>query len=379
MARITLRELESDRSLAVEQLESLIGRDPACGLVIDGPKSKVVSGRHARIFFQDNTWWIQDLSRNGTILDDERLQNGQRHALRVGQLIGLGESGPRLRVTALESRTVPETMVEQADVGAPPQTTAPRQRPLGAAAPSSFKMSDGGPSTRKADTPRAEMKFEEPTEPARLSGAWHLTVKLRATHSDQRFESDATVVKVGRSPECGVRIPPEQGASVSRVHAEIAVGDAGVVVRDAGSRNGTYLNGARIEGAHPLIVGDKVMLGTGGPTLEVEELHIVKGKGPGDAGSPQIGGSATPDAFPSRHVEPLREPATAPSAVDELKRAVPPGTRTVPPPRSPAHGEPLQAPQANAPRTDRSRLAIYLAIVIIVVALALFLGRIATS
>jgi hypothetical protein len=128
-----------------------------------------------------------------------------------------------------------------------------------------------------------------------------------------------------------------------------------------------------------LIVGDKVMLGTGGPTLEVEELHIVKGKGPGDAGSPQIGGSATPDAFPSRHVEPLREPATAPSAVDELKRAVPPGTRTVPPPRSPAHGEPLQAPQANAPRTDRSRLAIYLAIVIIVVALALFLGRIATS
>ena len=97
MARIALKELESDRSLAVEQLESLIGRDPACGFVIEGPKSKVVSARHARIFYQDSAWWIQDMSRNGTILDDERLQNGQRHALKVGQLIGLGESGPRLR------------------------------------------------------------------------------------------------------------------------------------------------------------------------------------------------------------------------------------------------------------------------------------------
>lgn len=377
MARIALRELESDRSLAVEQLESLIGRDPACGLVIDGPRSKVVSGRHARIFFQDNTWWIQDLSRNGTILDDERLQSGQRHALRVGQLIGLGESGPRLRVTALESRPIPDTVAEQAGSGAAPQATAPRQRPPGAGAPSAVNVNV--PSAQKADALRAGVKFEEPTEPARLSGAWHLTVKLRATHSDQRFASDATVVKVGRSPECSVRIPPEQGASVSRVHAEIAVGDTGVVVRDAGSRNGTYLNGARIEGAHPLIVGDKLMLGTGGPTLEVEELHIVKGRSPQDAGAPQIGGSATPDAFPSRHVEPLREPATAPSAVDELKRAVPPGTRPVPPPWSPAPDRPEEAHAANAAGADRSRLAIYLAVGIIVVALALFIGRLATS
>jgi pSer/pThr/pTyr-binding forkhead associated (FHA) protein len=380
MARIALKELESDRSLAVEQLESLIGRDPACGFVIEGPKSKVVSGRHARIFFQDNTWWIQDMSRNGTILDDERLQNGQRHALKVGQLIGLGESGPRLQVTSLESRAISETMVEQTGFGAPPQTTAPRQRPMGGGAPTSVSVNEGTPAMRKPEAVRAGVKAAEPTEPARLTGTWHLAVKLRATHSDQRFESKATVVKVGRSPECGIRVPPEQGASVSRVHAEIAVGDAGVVVRDAGSRNGTYLNGVRIEGAQPLIIGDKLTLGTGGPTLEVEELHIVKGVGPQDAVSPRIAGSTTPDAFPARRAgEALRELPTAPSAVADLKRAVPPGTRPVPPPDSPARDVPQQPSPANAPIVDRSRLAIYLALGVLIVALAIIIGRITVS
>ena len=377
MARIALTDLETERSLAVEQLDSLIGRDPACGFVIEGPKSKVVSGRHARIFFDENSWWIQDISRNGTILDDERLQNGQRHALKVGQLIGLGESGPRLRVTSLESRPISDTIVEHSGFGGSPQPTAPRQHPMGAGAAAGVNLGEGVAAVRKAEAPRAGLKFEEPTEPGRLSGAWHLTVKLRATHSDQRFESKAVVVKVGRSPECGVRIPPEQGASVSRVHAEIAVGETGVIVRDAGSRNGTYLNGTRIDAAQPLIVGDKLMLGAGGPTLEVEELHIVKGPGPHAAVSSRPGGRATPDAFPAGRgvADEFGEPPTAPSAVDELRRAVPPLTPPVPPPKSPARGAPVQSPPSPAPSTDRSRLALYLALVAILVAFAVVILR----
>src|SRR5688572_31831753 len=68
------------------------------------------------------------ICRNGTVLDDERLQAGQRHALRTGQVIGLGESGPRLRVTTLESRAASETLMEVPEKGAA-KTTAPRQRP----------------------------------------------------------------------------------------------------------------------------------------------------------------------------------------------------------------------------------------------------------
>jgi pSer/pThr/pTyr-binding forkhead associated (FHA) protein len=380
MARIALKELDSERSLAVEQLEALIGRDPACGFVIEGPKSKVVSGRHARIFCQDGTWWIQDMSRNGTILDDERLQSGQRHALRPGQVIGLGESGPRLRVMTLETRNISDTMLEPASIAASPQTTAPRPRPMGV--PTGAIANEGTAAMRKSEAMRAGIKFEEPTEPAKLGGAWHLIVTLRATHSDQRFDAKAAVVKIGRSPECGIRIPPEQGASVSRVHAEIAVGDTGVVVRDAGSRNGTFLNGVRIQASHALVTGDKLTLGTGGPTLAVEEMHIVKGEGPQPVAVPKIGGSTTPDAFAARGGSnaPSREPSTAPSAADASDRIPASGMGAQPSMRSPAHGVvPQTSMSGSLAAPARGRIAIIVIIGVLILALAVAFGRLTAS
>ena len=76
MPRIVLRDIETEKTLSVADSEAVIGRDPTAGFVVEGPKSKVVSGRHAKIYLQDNAWWIADTSRNGTILDDERLQPG---------------------------------------------------------------------------------------------------------------------------------------------------------------------------------------------------------------------------------------------------------------------------------------------------------------
>jgi pSer/pThr/pTyr-binding forkhead associated (FHA) protein/S1-C subfamily serine protease len=271
MPRIVIKELDSEKSLSVSDVEATLGRDPACGFVIEGPNSKVVSGRHARIFFQDSGWWIEDTSRNGTILDEERLQPGQRHALRVGQLIGLGESGPRYRVVQLESRNIADTLMEMPDLDAPasskpsaPSTTAPRQaatplRPPASAAP----LRDG---------PNAP----ESTDPLTPSPDWLVHVLLRATNTNQLFDVRAATVKVGRSPDCNVQVPPEQGASVSRVHVEIRIAEGGVVVRDAASRNGTFLNGRHLDGPHPAMKGDLIMLGSGGPTFAIEDLHIVK-------------------------------------------------------------------------------------------------------
>ena len=60
---------------------------------------------------------------------------------------------------------------------------------------------------------------------------------------------------------------------VSRVHAELTEGPSGgLVLRDAESKNGTYLNGERIKRAMPVRLGDKIMLGQGGPVLIVEGL-----------------------------------------------------------------------------------------------------------
>ena len=332
MPRIVLKEHDSEKTLEVPEVEALIGRDPACGLFVQGPNSKVVSGRHARIFFHDNAWWIEDTSRNGTILDDERLQQGQRHALKIGQVIGLGESGPRYRVMALESRKVAETVVEAPDLDVPaaPSITLPRH---GAAVPPATHRPPPLPpanlsevrtaAIRHSEAMRAGLNLEEPTSPMSPSPDWIVHVVLRSTNTNQRYDVRAQAVKLGRSPDCDVQIPPEQGASVSRVHSEITIEDGGVIVRDAGSRNGTFINGARLDSPHHAVKSDLIMLGSGGPTFSIEDLHIVKGKsaaasvlagGSGNAATP--GGEAVRGLSASplaRHTSYRAEPPTAPS------------------------------------------------------------------
>ena len=338
MARIVLKDLDTEKAQSVPEMEALIGRDAACAFVIEGPKSKVVSSRHARIFFQDNSWWIEDTSRNGTILDDERLQSGQRHALRVGQVIGLGESGPRFKVSALESRQAMATIVEPPDLNrqvapdrevapTPPDefaavkpTTAPRHSAGASASNAQAVHADvaaGKTSAmRRSEAIRAGLRIEESTEPMSPAPDWLVHVVLRATNTNQRYDVKSMTVKLGRSPECNVQIPAEHGASVSRVHAEISILDGGVTVKDCGSRNGTYLNGKRLEEPHGMARSDLLMLGSGGPTFSVEELHIVKGQAPQPlptedstttpaesrkrgSGAGSIGGSAT-DPIPAK-------------------------------------------------------------------------------
>jgi pSer/pThr/pTyr-binding forkhead associated (FHA) protein len=98
-------------------------------------------------------------------------------------------------------------------------------------------------------------------------------VTLLATATGKRYEARGTRMRLGRGEECEVR-PVETGDTiVSRVHAELTVGaSGGLVVRDAESRNGTFLNGERIARPLPVKLGDKIMLGQGGPVLLVEGL-----------------------------------------------------------------------------------------------------------
>jgi pSer/pThr/pTyr-binding forkhead associated (FHA) protein len=68
------------------------------------------------------------------------------------------------------------------------------------------------------------------------------------------FEGTA---KVGRDPTCQIVL---SNPSVSRVHAELEVRDATVTVRDLKSRNGTYVEGKRIDSAE-VQSGQRVFFG----------------------------------------------------------------------------------------------------------------------
>ncbi len=64
---------------------------------------------------------------------------------------------------------------------------------------------------------------------------------------------------IGRNPEHEVSI---DDASISRSHCQILLGpDESLQVRDLGSMNGTYVNGARIQKIHSLAPGDVLQLG----------------------------------------------------------------------------------------------------------------------
>lgn len=72
---------------------------------------------------------------------------------------------------------------------------------------------------------------------------------------------------IGRGEECHVR---PNSPWVSRQHCLLVIGQKSVAIRDLGSRNGTVVNGARVNGERRLHLGDKLQIGP--LVLELIEL-----------------------------------------------------------------------------------------------------------
>lgn len=75
--------------------------------------------------------------------------------------------------------------------------------------------------------------------------------------SQHEIELSGTVAVLGRDPSCDLVL---NDAKCSRRHAVIEAGPQGVAIRDAGSANGIYVNGKKVERAN-LVDGDVVRLG----------------------------------------------------------------------------------------------------------------------
>jgi DNA-binding winged helix-turn-helix (wHTH) protein len=92
----------------------------------------------------------------------------------------------------------------------------------------------------------------EPNEPPGAPGC-------ALVADDREYALGAGQSLVGRGPECAVRLPSTQ---VSRVHARLAVDGQRATLEDQASKNGTWVNGARISALAELLDGDEVMFGT---------------------------------------------------------------------------------------------------------------------
>ena len=93
---------------------------------------------------------------------------------------------------------------------------------------------------------------------------------LSGGRSGQSTTLDGAYLNVGRQPSSDLRFHPESDLQVSGHHATIFQRGSFFVLRDAGSANGTFVNGVRLTTDHLLADEDVIQFGTKGPRVRFE-------------------------------------------------------------------------------------------------------------
>lgn len=86
----------------------------------------------------------------------------------------------------------------------------------------------------------------------------------RADGTEEHVALRNAVTTLGRSDTCSLAFPL---TTVSRLHAKIEQEHDRYILSDAGSANGTFINGKRINAHHVLTTGDEIWLGSNAATL----------------------------------------------------------------------------------------------------------------
>ncbi|MGC4121388.1 MAG: FHA domain-containing protein [Myxococcales bacterium] len=173
---LTLRDLQSNKSHAVSPAGSIIGREGGDADIT--VRTASVSKKHARVFFEDGAWFLEDMrSANGTFIDNEKI--AEPHQLQVKTVFDL--AGYRFEVASIvedqeeagededaSGRTFTGTSPEPPPE---PKRPAPRLGPGGrppprAAAPDQGKTTAGKPAKPAPKPTMEQSAFEDDDPPA---------------------------------------------------------------------------------------------------------------------------------------------------------------------------------------------------------------------
>lgn len=117
--------------------------------------------------------------------------------------------------------------------------------------------SSGEAATTAAFEPLTQEPYEGLDDLPELEPGTGVLVVVRGPSVGARFLLDKDVVTIGRHSEADLLL---DDVTVSRHHAEVVRTQDGMVLRDAGSMNGTYVGGERVD-EHHLTTGDEVQIG----------------------------------------------------------------------------------------------------------------------
>lgn len=230
-----------------------IGRAPGNALPLDPEKEPRVSAVHCTFYELNGKLMLKDSgSTNGTFLNGKKL-DAPAPVFR-GSVVALGEKGPEFSVDCDLLPPVEHT-VENTNDG---QASAPKPVP--------------------PPVPALKAPAPAPAPAAAAIPALKLTGRTGSLNGQTR-EFTVPVVTVGRGDQSLLRLDPFQDQAASTNHCEIHWTGSGYKVKDLGSRNGTYINGAKVTGEAPLPSGAVLRLGERGP-----EFLAAYGMAP--AGSP---------------------------------------------------------------------------------------------
>ena len=83
-------------------------------------------------------------------------------------------------------------------------------------------------------------------------------VLFKKDGSQKSFALPSNLAVIGRRHDCDLCVPL---MDVSRRHCQLDQNNETLEVRDLGSRNGTFLNGQRVDGETPIKAGDYLQVG----------------------------------------------------------------------------------------------------------------------
>jgi S1-C subfamily serine protease len=132
---------------------------------------------------------------------------------------------------------------------------------------------------------------------------------------------DKSYIGCGRHPLSDLRFEPEKDLDVSTKHAAVLRTGERYVLRDLGSRNGTFVNNRKVETDYELADGDVVRFGLHGPEVQ---FHIALEGAEQVIEAVKVPTVAPPPGKPARRPPPSQRPApeARPSATSVLRAQV---------------------------------------------------------
>ena len=155
------------------------------------------------------------------------------------------------------------------------------------------------------------------------AGTLPILLVIEGGRSGERIAIPEGTWSIGRDPASDIVL---EDAGVSRRHATLTSDGVGLSIEDAGSTNGTRVNGATLASARRLAAGDEVRLGAMAFLLEAQEVA---------AAAPPAVAVPPPTAVPPVAVPPRRPAGRRPPAPPSHRLR-----RRRPPPRPPSPRRP---------------------------------------